>query len=165
MPPFVPPQLCRLLDRPPAGADWAHEIKFDGYRIQMRVESGACSLRTRKGLDWSDKFPEIAQAGEKLPDCMIDGEIVALDDAGRPTFNLLQNFVGEAGRIRYFIFDVLHHKGRDLTGIPLVERRKVLGSLKINNARIKVSETVEVESSAQDGRTWPLTCESVPALP
>ena len=78
----------------------------------------------------------------------MDGEIVALDDAGRPTFNLLQNFVGEAGRIRYFIFDVLYHKGRDLTGIPLAERRKVLGSLKINNARIKVSETVEAESGA-----------------
>ena len=63
MPAFVAPQLCTLLDRPPSGGGWGHEIKFDGYRIQMRVESGACVLRTRKGLDWSDKFPEIAAAG------------------------------------------------------------------------------------------------------
>ena len=79
MPKFISPQLCQSLERPPNGSGWGHEIKFDGYRMQMRVENGNAILRTRKGLDWTDKFSAIAEAGADLPDCIIDGEIVALD--------------------------------------------------------------------------------------
>ncbi|MFL6547199.1 MAG: DNA polymerase ligase N-terminal domain-containing protein, partial [Povalibacter sp.] len=85
-PEFIEPELCKLLDRPPVGDTWAHEVKFDGYRIQMRVVDGECELRTRKGLDWTHKFPEIAGAASKLPDCIIDGEIAALDEQGSPDF-------------------------------------------------------------------------------
>jgi bifunctional non-homologous end joining protein LigD len=80
MPDFIAPQLCRLIDRPPNGAGWVHEVKFDGYRIQMRIEGGEVMLKTRAGLDWTHKFAGIAEAAEKLPDAIIDGEVAALDD-------------------------------------------------------------------------------------
>ena len=85
MPDFVEPELCKLVDRPPSGPGWGHEIKFDGYRMQLRVEGGKAALRTRKGLDWTARFPEIAADAEALPDGLLDGEIVALDAQGRRT--------------------------------------------------------------------------------
>lgn len=90
IPGFVPPQLCKLIDRPPSGAEWLHEIKFDGYRIQARIDDGDVSLKTRKGLDWTDKFPAIARSLGSLPDSLIDGEIVALNHDGHPDFSDLQ---------------------------------------------------------------------------
>ena len=86
MPDFVPPQLCKSTSRSPSADGWLHEIKFDGYRIQMRVEDGDVSLKTRTGLDWTDKFPAIATAAAKLSDAIIDGEIVALSKTGDPDF-------------------------------------------------------------------------------
>src|SRR5882724_5345880 len=73
LPEFVAPQLCKLVDRPPAADGWCHEIKFDGYRVQLRVEDGKATLKTRKGLDWTDKFRAIAKEGSSLPDVLIDG--------------------------------------------------------------------------------------------
>jgi len=90
LPGFIEPQLASLAEKPPTGADWVHEIKFDGYRMQLRSEAGTASLRTRKGLDWSDRFPEIAAAAAKLADGLIDGEVVALDSTGAPDFAALQ---------------------------------------------------------------------------
>src|SRR3978361_2124699 len=75
LPDFVAPELCISVDRPPGGEGWCHEIKFDGYRIQLRVEGGEAALKTRKGLDWTDKFQAIANEGNSLPDVLIDGEI------------------------------------------------------------------------------------------
>jgi len=131
MPAFVAPQLCKLLPRPPAGSGWGHEVKFDGYRIQMRVESGKCVLSTRKGLDWSRKFPEIMKAGAELPDCIVDGEIVALDSAGAPDFAALQAALAEAktGQLVYFAFDLLCVKGEDLRKLPLSDRKSRLQDL------------------------------------
>ncbi len=136
MPRFVEPELTRLLERPPSGAGWAHEVKFDGYRMQLRVEAGEARLRTRKGLDWTERFPEIAKAGEGLPDCMLDGEIVALDDNGAPDFAALQAALSakDTGRLVYFVFDALFAEGQDLRALPLSERKarldKLLGALK-----------------------------------
>jgi len=79
IPRFVPPQLCKLVDTPPTGEHWVHELKLDGYRLQLRVQNGKPVLRTRTGLDWTERFPAIAQAAAALPDCLIDGEGVALD--------------------------------------------------------------------------------------
>src|SRR5207237_3632449 len=90
MPEFIEPQLCQASERPPSGDNWVHEIKLDGYRIQMRVEDGEVSLKTRKALDWTEKFPEIAKAASKLPDVIIDGEVVALNAKGDPDFSALQ---------------------------------------------------------------------------
>ena len=132
MPAFVPPQLCTSVDRPPAGGDWVHEIKFDGYRIQMRVENGAVTLKTRKGLDWTAKFGSaIPRAARELPDCLIDGEIVALDHRGSPDFAGLQAALseGKTDDLIFFAFDLLFLEGKDLRGRFLVDRKSTLKNL------------------------------------
>ena len=102
---------------------------------------------SRNSKPFDKKFAYIAEALSELPDeTTVDGEIVALDDDGRPSFNLLQNFVSEAGRIRYFVFDLLWHKGRDLTGLPLIKRRKALATLKFQSEWIKIADYFEASS-------------------
>ena len=128
MPAFVAPQLCTLVDRPPGAEGWCHEIKFDGYRVQLRVEDGEGALKTRKGLDWTDKFKAIAKAGGALPDALIDGEIVALDHNGAPDFSTLQVAIsdGKTDNLIYFAFDLLFAGGEDLRPLPLGERKERL---------------------------------------
>jgi bifunctional non-homologous end joining protein LigD len=128
MPPFIAPQLCSSVERPPSGSDWIHEIKFDGYRIQMRVESDNVSLKTRKGLDWTPKFGAIATAAGKLPDCIVDGEIVALDHRGSPDFAGLQAALsdGKSDDLIFFAFDLLFLKGQDLRQQSLADRKRSL---------------------------------------
>lgn len=128
---FVPPQLCKLVDRPPGGGDWAHEIKFDGYRMQMRVEGGKATLRTRAGLDWSGKFAQLVKDGSALPDALVDGEVVALDADGAPSFAGLQAALAEekTDDLIFFAFDLLYAAGEDLTDLPLSERKARLKAL------------------------------------
>ncbi|WP_106797477.1 DNA ligase D [Rhizobium sp. H4] len=131
LPDFIEPQLCDRLDRPPAGDDWLHEIKFDGYRIQMRVADGEVTLKTRKGLDWTSKYSGIAEAASGLPDCIIDGEICALDENGAPNFAALQAALseGKTGNLVYFAFDLLFDGGEDLRSMRLFERKERLQNL------------------------------------
>lgn len=131
MPDFIPPQLCQLVERPPKGDDWVHEVKLDGYRLQLRVEDGAARLLTRRGLDWTAKFPEIARAARRLPDCIIDGEVVALDDIGAPDFAALQAALsdGKTGDLVYFAFDLLFADAERLTAAPLSRRKARLEGL------------------------------------
>ncbi|MGR4866227.1 DNA ligase D [Caulobacter sp. LARHSG274] len=125
LPDFIEPQFCKSVDRPPVGPGWAHEIKFDGYRMQLRVEDGRATLRTRKGLDWTAKFAAIAEAAADLPDAILDGEVVALDAAGQPDFAGLQAALsdGDTGDLIFFAFDLLALDGEDLRGLPLRERK------------------------------------------
>lgn len=131
MPAFVKPQLCQLVDRPPSGEDWLHEIKFDGYRMQLRVERGEARLLTRSGLDWTERFQTIAVAAGRLPDCLLDGEIVALDAAGMPDFAALQAALSEenTNALTFFLFDLLFETGHDWREKPLVERKARLQQL------------------------------------
>ncbi len=131
MPDFVPPQLCKLVDRPPSEAGWAHEIKFDGYRMQLRIQGGRATLRTRAGLDWSNRFPALIAAAKGLPDALIDGEVVALDEDGAPSFAGLQAALAEARTddLIFFAFDLLYADGEDLTDQPLSERKARLRDL------------------------------------
>jgi len=131
MPRFIEPQLATLVERPPGSADWVHEVKFDGYRIQLRVEGGQAVLRTRKGLDWSARFPEIAREAAELPDCILDGEIVALDSHRVPDFAALQAALSEhrTAKLTYFVFDLLFLGGEDLRSLPLAERKQRLRRL------------------------------------
>ncbi len=131
MPEFVEPQLCKLVPRPPDAAGWVHEVKFDGYRLQLRVQDAQAALRTRKGLDWSARFPEICQAARALPDCMIDGEVASLDASGAPNFGALQAALSEqrtAGLV-FFAFDLLFAEGEDLRPRPLATRKQRLQRL------------------------------------
>ena len=131
MPDFVAPQLCTPVDRPPGGEGWCHEIKFDGYRVQLRVEGGEATLKTRKGLDWTDKFQAIAKEGSSLPDVLIDGEIVALGHNGAPDFSTLQAALsdGKTDNLIFFAFDLLFADGMDLRRLPLGERKAQLKEL------------------------------------
>jgi bifunctional non-homologous end joining protein LigD len=125
LPAFVEPQLCKSLEKPPAGPGWAHEIKFDGYRMQLRTVGGQATLKTRKGLDWSAKFPEIVKAGARLPDGIIDGEVAALDHTGAPDFAALQAAIsdGKTKDLVFFVFDLLFAGDEDLRAAPLTERK------------------------------------------
>jgi len=128
MPEFIAPELCKLIDRPPSGAGWVHEVKFDGYRIQARIVDGQPVLRTRKGLNWTVKLDAIARAAASLPDGIYDGEVVALDKKGAPDFGALQAALaeGKADDLIYFIFDLLFAEGDDLQKVPLRERKATL---------------------------------------
>ncbi|MGP9810008.1 DNA ligase D [Rhodopseudomonas sp. NSM] len=131
MPDFVPPQLCTSVERPPGSDGWGHEIKFDGYRMQLRVEGGEATLRTRKGLDWTAKFRAIADEAAALPDSIIDTEIVALDHHGHPDFAALQAALsdGDSDDLICFAFDLLFADGEDLRALPLSERKRRLHDL------------------------------------
>jgi bifunctional non-homologous end joining protein LigD len=131
MPSFVAPQLAKLMKAPPTDKNWVHEVKFDGYRMQMRVEGGKARLRTRKGLDWTERFPEIAKEGRALPDCIVDGEICALNKEGSSDFGLLQNALSDhrTGGLIFYLFDCLFAQGHDLRKESLGERKDVLEQL------------------------------------
>ena len=128
MPEFISPELCKLTERPPSGAGWVHEIKFDGYRIQARVENRSVVLHTRKGLNWTPKFGPIALAMAKLPNGIYDGEVVALNGNGVPDFGALQAALanGKTDDLIYFVFDLLFVSGEDLQSRPLRERKATL---------------------------------------
>ncbi|MBV9982588.1 DNA ligase D, partial [Bradyrhizobium sp.] len=154
MPDFVAPELCTAVERPPSGAGWGHEIKFDGYRVQLRVEGGEATLKTRKGLDWTDKFGSIVRQAGALPDAIIDGEIVALDHAGHPNFSSLQAAIadGKTDKLIFFAFDLLFADGMDLRRLPLRERKERLEALlearKAKAKCIRYVEHFEVDGDA-----------------
>jgi bifunctional non-homologous end joining protein LigD len=132
MPPFIEPQFPKLVDRAPVGPQWIHEVKFDGYRTQLRVEKKAATIRTRRGHDWTDKFPALVRAAAKLPDCIIDGELCALDEDGKPDFPaLLSSLYGDSSKLVLFAFDLLYDRKQDMRGAPLLMRkhrlREVIG--------------------------------------
>lgn len=131
MPDFIAPQLCETLARPPTASGWIHEIKFDGYRIQMRVENREVTLKTRKGLDWTKKWSAIAQSSSTLPNCIIDGEICALDENGAPDFAALQASLseGKTDDLVFFAFDLLFVGSEDVRELPLTERKDRLQTL------------------------------------
>ncbi len=130
-PAFVEPQLCTSSAKPPKGAGWAHEIKFDGYRMQLHIHRGEPTLLTRKGLDWSAKFPALIEASKRLTDGVYDGEIVALDRTGAPDFASLQAAIsdGKTNSLIYFAFDLLVLGDDDLRQLSLSERKTRLGAV------------------------------------
>jgi bifunctional non-homologous end joining protein LigD len=122
---FVPIQLCKIADYPPQGTGWAHEIKFDGYRLQVAAGGGKATVRTRKGLDWSQKFPELAADAAGWPDAVVDGELCALAENHMPDFSALQARIsdGHTGDLVYFAFDLLFEGPEDLRKLPLSHRK------------------------------------------
>ncbi|MEQ9329860.1 DNA ligase D [Thalassobaculum sp.] len=132
-PNFVEPALATLVDEAPAGAGWLYEVKFDGYRALSAVSGGDIAIYTRSGLDWTDRYPAIvtALAGLDLDGALLDGEIVATDDAGRTDFSALHRALERGGRadLSYFVFDLLAEGGEILRDRPLVERKERLQAL------------------------------------
>jgi bifunctional non-homologous end joining protein LigD len=133
LPRFVAPQLATLVAEPPEGDDWLHEMKFDGYRILARVERGRARLLSRNDKDWTARLPTVAEAAGRLAaeTALVDGEVVVLLPDGTTSFQALQNLLGgePRGTLAYMVFDLLHLDGRDLTGLPLEERKAALEAL------------------------------------
>ncbi len=131
LPAFIAPQLAKLVDRPPAEGRWGHEIKLDGYRLQLRVQNGKATLKTRKGLDWTHKFEALAEAASDLPDCIIDGEGVALNERGVPDFAALQAALADedSDNLVFFAFDLLCEGQEDLRSLALTDRKARLARL------------------------------------
>jgi bifunctional non-homologous end joining protein LigD len=128
MPDFVAPQLCQLVSTPPEGRNWIHELKLDGYRLQLRVEKGRATLRTRTGLDWTERFPTIAKEAAGLPDGIVDGEAVALDADNQPSFGALQAVLAGERKapLLFWGFDLLHDGTRDLCRETQLARKEAL---------------------------------------
>lgn len=131
LPAFQKPQLATLSDDIPDGTGWVHESKFDGYRCLVAVGGGKSRCYTRTGLDWTDKFAEVAGALSALEcdSALLDGEVVAVAGNGGSQFSALQAALSEGGPIEYFAFDLLHLDGRDLRKRPLTERKTELRQL------------------------------------
>jgi bifunctional non-homologous end joining protein LigD len=131
-PPFAEPELATLVDEVPTGNGWLHEYKYDGYRLLIAVGDGVATAWTRKGLDWSDKFQALVKAAAKLPPgCLIDGEAVALDDKGRPSFQLLQSTLKDrqGANLVFYAFDLLIDQDEDIRRLPTIERKQRLAAL------------------------------------
>jgi bifunctional non-homologous end joining protein LigD len=131
LPSFVEPALATLVSKPPSGSRWLHEIKFDGYRLEVRIEAGRIKLLTRSGLDWSQKFgKEIVSAFRDLPvgTAIIDGELVVEPAAGASDFSALQADLseGRSDRFVFYAFDLLYLDGYDLKASPLIGRKELL---------------------------------------
>jgi bifunctional non-homologous end joining protein LigD len=129
-PKWFSPELALLVESPPAGDEWLHEIKFDGYRIMARIKSGKVQLMTRHGKDWTSKFPSLAKAllNLKADWCILDGEAVILDDKGRSDFQALQESLKNPATANpvYYVFDLPYCGGFDLRASPLIKRKKEL---------------------------------------
>ena len=123
-PGFIPPQLATLVTQAPDGPGWLHEIKLDGYRMHASLDSGDVRLLTRTGLDWTDKYPAIADALAELPvkSAYLDGELCGVLPDGRTAFNLIQNAADTRNSsLVFFLFDLLFLDGEDLRTLPLID--------------------------------------------
>jgi DNA ligase D-like protein (predicted ligase) len=124
---FIEPMLLLSTEKLPEGPDWQVELKLDGYRALAVKSGGKVHLRSRNDKDFNARYPGVVKALSTMPDCtVIDGEVVALDAEGRPSFNTLQNYGSSGAPLHFFIFDVLILKGKDVMGEPLAKRRELI---------------------------------------
>jgi bifunctional non-homologous end joining protein LigD len=125
---FLKPMECLSVKRLPTGAKWTYEIKLDGFRLQAIRTQDRVALYSRHPKLMTGQFPQIAKELASLlsPGTILDGELAALDDLGRPRFNLLQNYRPGSAHLAYFVFDMLVHEGRDITRLTVSERRTLL---------------------------------------
>ena len=132
-PQFIEPMKARLVDEPPKHGDWLYELKFDGIRAMATKNDRKVSLVSRNGNKLDGRFPEIVEAVKNLPvrEYVIDGEVVALDEDGRSSFQLLQGLEmeGRKAPLRFYVFDLLQLDGKSLLGLPLEQRKQVLAKI------------------------------------
>ena len=130
---WIKPQLSRLVTTAPEGLDWAHKVKYDGYRMHSRLDHGQVSLLTRTGLDWTGKYPSIADTITSLPaeTAYLDGELCGVRADGITSFSMIQNASdgGNQAALVFFLFDILYLRGRSLIDLPLLERKGQLEAL------------------------------------
>jgi DNA ligase D-like protein (predicted ligase) len=147
---FVEPMQCLAVPKLPEGPDWEYEIKLDGYRALGIKSAGSVRLMSRNGNDFSARFPSLAKALSKLPDdTVVDGEIVALDETGKPSFNVLQNYNRANTPLQFYVFDLLHLAGKHLRDRPLDDRRELLRAKVMPRMpeEIRLSETLKAPAA------------------
>ncbi len=169
-PGFISPQLAGEAHSAPKGAEWVHELKFDGYRTQVHVQTKSqqggniakARLFTRTGLDWTARMSHVARAAAKLrvESAILDGEVVALDSEGRSNFSDLQSAFqnGKQADLTYFAFDLLHLNGRNLRGLPLLKRKTILAKLLAESetgSTLRLCEHIQAEG----GLVFKKACE------
>src|SRR5215204_2492659 len=148
LPKMLSPMLPSLTERPFSNPNWLFEPKLDGYRVLATVQGDDVRLTSRRGIDCSSDYPWLVSALKHQPyrDVVIDGEIVALDDAGKPSFQLLQNRMGEPRPVLlYYAFDVLYRDGYDLRGVGLEQRKTLLAASAMPTDRIRLVDTYPQE--------------------
>lgn len=173
-PGFIAPQLAEEARSAPNGGNWVHELKLDGYRIQVHVQAGTrggaakARLFTRKGLDWTARMPALARSAAKLgvENAILDGEIVVLDNSGRSSFSELQAAFqnGKDAAMVYFAFDLLHLNGRNLRGLPLIQRKEILEELlsqSDSNSTLKFCEHIEARGDVVFAKASELGAEGI----
>jgi ATP-dependent DNA ligase len=148
---FIEPMLLQLTSSLPEGAQWLYELKLDGYRAIAFKAAGKARLRSRNDKDFTARYPLIAEALSALPDdTVIDGEVVALDETGKPSFNQLQNFGSSNVSLLYYAFDVLIIAGRDVMHEPLSLRRELLQRDIMPKLHDPVRESAPLDASLPD---------------
>jgi bifunctional non-homologous end joining protein LigD len=152
LPNFIEPELAALVQHAPEGDQWLHEIKLDGYRTLACIERGKVRLLTRHALDWTARYGPIPAKLASLPvkSAYLDGEVVVLDAKGVSSFTALQESLKHTRRddLTYQVFDILHLDGKDLTGLPLAERKRIL---KAFLARLRADASIRYSDHVQGG--------------
>ncbi|CAM5770664.1 ATP-dependent DNA ligase [Mesorhizobium amorphae] len=146
---FIAPMMPMLVDEPPEGDEWTHEVKYDGYRSQIIIDKGI-RIFTRNGKDWTQAYKFLAEdaASLKLKSAIIDGEIVVLNDRGLPDFGSLRSAIKARPRDLYFVaFDLLHFGGKDLRQTACEERRNILRGLIPAGKHIQFSEAIDASAA------------------
>jgi len=148
MPGFIPPELATLVSAPPSGADWLHEMKFDGYRVQVHLDGGEARAFTRGGHDWTHRFAALMKAAPKVfkaRQAIVDGEAVVMDASGVSDFGALQEALGKGAKhpISFHAFDLLHIDGQDLRRLPLEQRKRLLRGILKPGDSFKFSDHIE----------------------
>jgi ATP-dependent DNA ligase len=148
---FIEPMLLLRTDKLPEGKRWAYEIKYDGYRAIAIMTAGTVLLRSRNDKDFNLRYPAVVKALAKLPDdTVIDGEVVALDAEGRPSFNTLQNYGSSEARVFFFMFDLMVLRGVSLLTEPLSTRRALLEAEVLPKLKEPVRYSARLEASLRD---------------
>ncbi len=141
IPTHISPMLCTLAKEPFTKQGWLYEVKWDGYRIIGYKNGSNVTLRSRSGLDYTDRYIAVSKAIKKMKgDFIIDGEVVAFDEEGQMSFDLVQK-ANPTGPIAYYVFDILQHGQKDLKQMPLLERKKMLQSIIPKNSIVKYSDS------------------------
>jgi bifunctional non-homologous end joining protein LigD len=148
---FIPPLMPTLVAKPPEGDGWIHEVKFDGYRSQIIIDHVDVRIFTRRGLDWTSRYRDIALAAKLLnaESAIIDGEIIVTNGAGLPDFAALRKAITRRQHDLYFVaFDLLHLNGNDLRDMPLEDRRDILHGLIEPDSHIQFSQALPGDADA-----------------
>jgi bifunctional non-homologous end joining protein LigD len=142
---------CKLVSQLPEGPLWQYEIKLDGYRAQAIHDKAKVKLLSRRKNSLNSDYPPIVAGIRELESGVIlDGEIVVVNEAGRPVFNLLQHYKPGNGALLYYVFDVLAYRGRDTRGLPLDQRRRLLEAVLANASPEAIRLSAALDASRED---------------